>query len=123
LSAFLYQETYMKQITAIIQPHMLTKVEHALHALPHFPGFTVLRAKGHSRGCAPGHAFRATEWDLFEHDKVALFIVGSDELAPLIVEAIRQNAHTGLPGDGVIVVTEAVEVVRIHSGEHGDDAV
>ena len=113
----------MKQITAIIQPHMLTKVEHALHALPHFPGFTVLRAKGHSRGCAPGHAFLSTEWDLFEHDKVALFIVSSDELAPMIVEAIRQNAHTGLPGDGVIVVTEAVEVVRIHSGEHGDDAV
>jgi len=34
----------MKQINAIIQPHMLNKVEHALHALPHFSGYTLLRA-------------------------------------------------------------------------------
>jgi nitrogen regulatory protein P-II 1 len=113
----------MKQIVAVIQPHMLNKVEHALHALPHFPGFTLLRAKGHARGRAPGHAFQATEWDLDERDKVAIFIVSSDALAPQIVDAIQRNAHTGLAGDGVIVVTEAVEVVRIRSGERGDDAV
>lgn len=113
----------MKQIIAVIQPHMLNKVEHALHALAHFPGFTLLRAKGHGRGRAAGHAWQPTEWDLDEHDKVALFIASSNELAPGIVEAIRQNAHTGLSGDGVIVVTEAAEVVRIRTGEHGDAAV
>ena len=113
----------MKQITAIIQPHMLGKVEHALHALPHFPGYTLLRAKGHGRGRAAGHAYHATEWDLDEHNKVALFILSSDEFAPLIVEAIRQSAHTGLPGDGVIAVCAADEVLRIGSGERGDDAV
>ncbi len=113
----------MRQIIAVLQPHMLNKVEHALHALPRFPGFTLLRAKGHARGRAPGHAFQATEWDLFEHDKVALLIVSSNELAPRIVEAIEQNAHTGLPGEGVIVVTEAREVVRIRTGERGDAAV
>lgn len=113
----------MKQITAIIQPHMLAKVEHALHALPRFPGFTLLRARGHGRGRAPGHAWHPTEWDLAEHDKVALFIVSSDDLAPQIVEAIRSSAHTGLQGDGVIVVCEAHEVVRIRTGERGEDAV
>lgn len=112
----------MKQIIAVIQPHMLNKVEHALHALPHFPGFTLLRAKGHGRGRASGHAWHPTEWDLDEHDKVALLIVSSNALAPQIVEAIRQNAHTGLPGDGLIVVTDASEIVRIRSGERGDDA-
>ncbi len=113
----------MKQIIAVIQPHMLNKVEHALHALPHFPGFTLLRAKGHGRGRAAGHAWQPTEWELDEHDKVALFIVSSDAHAPAIVEALEKNAHTGLPGDGVIVVTEASEVVRIRSGERGDAAV
>ena len=113
----------MKQITAVIQPHMLGKVEHALHALPHFPGYTLVRAKGHGRGRAAGHAYHATEWELDEHNKVALFILCADPLAPLVVEAIRQNAHTGLPGDGVIAVCEAGEVVRIGAGTRGDDAV
>ncbi len=113
----------MKQITAIIQPHMLAKVEHALHALPHFPGYTLLRAKGHGRGRAAGHAYHPTEWDLDEHNKVALFILCSDEFAPPIVEAIRQGAHTGLPGDGIIAVCEATEVARIRTGERGDAAV
>jgi nitrogen regulatory protein P-II 1 len=113
----------MKQITAIIQPHMLGKVEHALRALPHFPGFTLLRAKGHSRGRAPGHAYDPAVWELDENDKVALYIVCSDELAPRVVEAIQRHAHTGLPGDGLIVTSEAAEVVRIRTGERGEDAV
>ncbi|MGH6631315.1 MAG: P-II family nitrogen regulator [Burkholderiales bacterium] len=57
------------------------------------------------------------------HDKVALFILCSDPLAPLIVDAIRQSAHTGLLGDGIIAVCEATEVVRIRTGERGDAAV
>lgn len=113
----------MKQITAIIQPHMLSKVEHALHALPHFPGFTLLRATGHGRGRADGHAYHPTERDMDMHDKVALLIVCSDFLAPSIVEAIRLNAHTGLPGDGIIAVSEAAKVLRIDTGEFDDDAV
>ena len=48
----------MKQITAIIQPHMLSRVEHALHELPHFPGYTLLRAKG--RAVAGMRATRIT---------------------------------------------------------------
>jgi len=31
----------MKQIKAILQPHVLSRVIHALHELPHFPGVTV----------------------------------------------------------------------------------
>ena len=113
----------MKQIIAVIQPHMLSKVEHALHALPRFPGFTLLHAEGHSRGRAAGHAWKAVEGDLDTHDKVMLLIVSSDELAPRIVEIIRLNAHTGLAGDGIITVSEAVEVVRIRTGESDDAAV
>lgn len=113
----------MKQITAVIQPHMLTKVQHALHALPHCPGFTLLSAKGHSRGRAPGHAYHPTEQDMDLRARQALLIICSDALAPSIVEAIRRSAHTGLPGDGIIAVCDATEVVRIGTGERGDDAV
>ena len=113
----------MKQITAIIQPHVLARVEHALHELPLFPGFTVQRAKGQGRGRAPGHAYHAAEWDMDEHDKLVLLILCSDQIAPQIIETIRASAHTGLPGDGLIGVTEIAQVVRIGTGEHGEDAV
>ena len=113
----------MKQINAIIQPHMLIKVEHALHALPHFPGFTLLRGKGHSRVPASDQAHHPIEWDLDEHDKIMLLILCADELAEQIVEVIRNNAHTGLPGDGLIWVCDVNQVTRIRTGECGKDAV
>ena len=52
-----------------------------------------------------------------------LLIVCGDDITPAIVEAIRTGAHTGLRGDGVITVCEALEVVRIRSGERNDAAV
>lgn len=113
----------MKQIVAIIQPHLVSKVEHALYQLPHFPGFTVLKAKGHGRGRATGHGFRPLPWDWDEHDKALLTIWCSDDLAPEVVDTIRRNAHTGLPGDGVIAVSELADVVRIGTDEHGNAAV
>ena len=58
-----------------------------------------------------------------EHDKLVLLILCSDQLAPQIVETIRGSAHTGLPGDGLIAVSDVGQVVRIGTGEHGEDAV
>lgn len=113
----------MKQITAIIRPNMLERVTHALHGLEHFPGFTLMRGKGESRGRAPGHAYHATEWNLDEHDRVVLLTLCSDELAPLVVETIRSAARTGRPGDGLISVAEVADIVRIRTDEHGATAV
>ncbi len=113
----------MKQITAVIRPHMLEKVEHALLGLAHFPGYTLLRGKGEGRGRAPGHAFRADAHGIHEHDRAILLIACSDELAPTIVETIRHAARTGHPGDGLVTVAEAVSVVRIRSGERDDAAL
>ena len=112
----------MKQINAIIQPHMLNKVEHALHALPHFSGYTLLRAKGHARSITPDQTHHPLEWDLDEHDKIMLLIISSDEFAAQIVEVIRNNAHTGLPGDGLIWICDATQVIRIRTDERSKNA-
>jgi nitrogen regulatory protein P-II 1 len=109
----------MKQIMAIIRPTMLQKVEHALQEIEHFPGFTTLRAAGRSRGRAPGHHHQPTEWDIDESDRTMLVLVCADELAAQIVDTVRSAARTGLPGDGLIVVTDVAEVVRIRTDERG----
>lgn len=113
----------MKQIIVIINPAVVERVEHALHELGHFPGFTLLRVKGESRGQAPGHAYAPSEWDIEQRGNTMLFIFCADDLAPAVVDTIRQAAHTGRPGDGVIAISEISEMVRIRTGESGDAAV
>lgn len=112
----------MKQIIAIVRPAAVEKIEHALHALEHFPGFTLVRVRGESRGRAAGHAYAPAEWDIEEHDNAMLILLCSDELAPQAVEAIRHSARTGRPGDGVIAISEVAQLLRIGSEERGDDA-
>lgn len=113
----------MKQVKAIIRPHMLEHVIAALHELPHFPGFTTFEAKGQGRGRGQGGAFKATEESIFQDNRAVIVLITTDELAESIVATIEKSAHTGYPGDGVIVITEIDRVVRIRSGETQDNAV
>ena len=113
----------MQEVKAIIQPHMLSKVVRALHALPHFPGCTVNDARGQGRGRGAGGSYKVTEDDIDYHRKVVLELVCSDHLVADITDTIRQAAHTGHPGDGLIIVRDLREVIRIRTGERQDAAV
>ena len=113
----------MKEIKAILQPHIVSRVVRALHELPHFPGFTLSDARGQGRGRGAGGSFKLTEDDIDYHRKVILEVVCADDLAASIAETIRQAAHTGNKGDGIILVSELREVIRIRSGEKQDQAV
>lgn len=113
----------MKQIKAILQPHVLTRVIHALHELPHFPGLTVLDAVGQGRGRGKGGTFELTDETLFFHQTKVLEVVASDSVTPQIVEIIKKTAHTGTHGDGIIVVTDIESTVRIRTGETSSEAL
>lgn len=113
----------MKQIKAIIRPHMLDPVIAALHELPHFPGFTVFNAGGQGRGRGQGGAFKATEESIFQDKRAVVELIATDELADSIAATIQKAAHTGHPGDGVIAITDIARVIRIRSGETQEQAV
>ena len=113
----------MKQVKAVIQPHMLQPVVHALHDLPHFPGLTISDVKGEGRGTGMGHAYEATVESIFNTSRKLIEVVCADELAASISDTIQKAAHTGNPGDGLIVITDVVEVRRIRSGQRQEDAV
>jgi nitrogen regulatory protein P-II 1 len=49
--------------------------------------------------------------------------VVEDDFAPEVVEAARAAARTGEVGDGKIFVTPVDEVVRIRTGETGEEAI
>jgi nitrogen regulatory protein P-II 1 len=112
----------MKKIEAIIQPFRLEPVKEALHAMS-VEGMTVTEVKGFGRQKGLREVYRGMEYQVDFLPKVKIEIVTSDDKASLIVETISKSARTGRIGDGKIFVYPVVEVIRIRTGETGDEAV
>jgi len=113
----------MFQVRAVVHPHRLGEVVRALHALPHFPGFTVSDARGQGRGRGVGGAFKLVEDEIDYHRKVAVEVVCASAQVDVVTEAIARTARTGQAGDGILTVEPLCRVVRIRTGEEGEGAV
>jgi nitrogen regulatory protein P-II 1 len=112
----------MKKIEAIIKPFKLDEVKDALHEIG-LQGLTVVEAKGFGRQKGHTELYRGAEYVVDFLPKVKIEVVCSDDLVDRAVEAISQAARTGRIGDGKIFISEVLEVIRIRTGERGDDAV
>jgi nitrogen regulatory protein P-II 1 len=112
----------MKKIEAIIQPFRLEAVKEALHEIS-IQGMTVVEVKGFGRQKGIREVYRGMEYQVDFLPKVKMEIVTSDDKVALVVETITKNARTGRIGDGKIFVYPVAEVIRIRTGETGDEAV
>ena len=113
----------MKEVKAIIQPHVLGKVMERLHRLPHFSGATVSDCQGQGRGRGTGGHYVPTMDSIFFQKRVRLEVFCSDEHAEEVVTAIKEAAHTGNSGDGIVTVADLDRVLRIRTGQQQDEAV
>ena len=107
----------MKEVKAIIQPFMLSKVVDALQAIEGLPGATVSEVKGFGRGRAKDAADKIVDGDIEYARKAKLEIVVPDCLLEAVLEVVNREAHTGRPGDGLIFVSTIDEVIRIRTGQ------
>jgi nitrogen regulatory protein P-II 1 len=112
----------MKKIEAIIQPFRLEAVKEALHEIS-VQGMTVTEVKGFGRQKGIREVYRGMEYQVDFLPKVKMEVVASDDKVGAIVETITKNARTGRIGDGKIFVYPVAEVIRIRTGEMGEDAV
>ena len=112
----------MKKIEAIIKPFKLDDVKEALHEVG-IKGITVTEAKGFGRQKGHTELYRGAEYVVDFLPKVKLEIVLEDNQVERAVEAIQQAARTGRIGDGKIFVSTVEEVIRIRTGETGQDAI
>lgn len=112
----------MKKIEAIIKPFKLDEVKEALQEVG-LQGITVIEAKGFGRQKGHTELYRGAEYVVDFLPKVKLEVVVSDALAEKAVEAIQNAAKTGRIGDGKIFISNIEEVIRIRTGETGDEAV
>ncbi|MDD9805360.1 MAG: P-II family nitrogen regulator [Gammaproteobacteria bacterium] len=112
----------MKLITAIIKPFKLEEVKQALSEAG-VRGMTVTEAKGFGRQKGHTELYRGAEYVVDFLPKLKLEIAVTDDQVDTVVEAVSKTANSGKIGDGKIFVLAMERVVRIRTGEVGDDAI
>jgi nitrogen regulatory protein P-II 2 len=112
----------MKLITAIVKPFKLDDVREALSGLG-VTGVTVTEVKGFGRQKGHTELYRGAEYVVDFLPKVKIEVAVNSDRADLVAEAIAKAANTGKIGDGKIFVTELQQVIRIRTGETGEDAL
>jgi len=114
--------TQMKKIEAVIKPFKLDEVKEALHEVG-LQGITVVEAKGFGRQKGHTELYRGAEYVVDFLPKVKLEVICDDAVVERAVEAIINSARTGRIGDGKIFISSVEEVIRIRTGERGEDAI
>ena len=112
----------MKFITAIIKPFKLDDVREALSDLG-LAGITVTEVKGFGRQKGHTELYRGAEYVVDFLPKVKIEVAVSDDMLERSLDVIIKAANTGKIGDGKIFVTSLDQVVRIRTGETGDQAL
>jgi len=116
------EENPMKKLEAIVKPFKLDDVKESLKEIG-IQGLTVTEVKGFGRQKGHTELYRGAEYVIDFLPKIKLEIVVSDDMVPKVIDAIMDSAKTGKIGDGKIFVLPMEEVIRIRTGERGDDAL
>jgi nitrogen regulatory protein P-II 1 len=112
----------MKKIESIIRPHLIEAVKSALQEVG-VVGMTITEVKGFGRQKGHTETYRGSEYKVDFLPKLKLEVVLAEPLVEQAIEAVIKTAKTGKFGDGKIFVTNLEEVVRIRTGERGEEAI
>jgi nitrogen regulatory protein P-II 2 len=112
----------MKLITAIVKPFKLDDVREALSELG-VSGVTVTEVKGFGRQKGHTELYRGAEYVVDFLPKAKIEVAVTDSILDQAVQSISKAANTGKIGDGKIFVTNLEQVIRIRTGETGEEAL
>jgi nitrogen regulatory protein P-II 1 len=112
----------MKKIEAIIKPFKLDEVKEALQEVG-IQGLSVIEVKGFGRQKGHTELYRGAEYVVDFLPKVKIEVILTDDMVDQAIEAIVSAARTDKIGDGKIFVSPVEQVIRIRTGETGEDAV
>jgi nitrogen regulatory protein PII len=112
----------MKLITAIVKPFKLDDVREALSEIG-VQGITVTEVKGFGRQKGHTELYRGAEYVVDFLPKIKIEVAVADAVVDQTIEAITKAANTGKIGDGKVFVSPLEEIIRIRTGETGEDAI
>jgi nitrogen regulatory protein P-II 1 len=109
-------------VTAIIKPHRLDDVREAVQGAG-IAGLTITEVQGYGRQSGKTETFRGAEYTIDFVPKVRVEVVTPDTDLDKVIELIADAARTGKIGDGKIWAYPLDRVMRVRTGEKGDDAI
>ena len=112
----------MKKIEAIIIPFKLDEIKESLSEIG-IQGLTVTEVKGFGRQKGKREFYRGAEYVPECWPKIKLEIIIPDNLVIITINTIKDSAKTGKIGDGKIFILPVEEIIRIRTGERGEDAL
>ena len=112
----------MKLVTAIVKPFRLDDVRNALGEVG-IQGMTVSEVKGFGRQRGHTELYRGAEYVVDFLPKVKIEVAVSEAVVDQTIEAITKAANTGKIGDGKVFVSALEQVIRIRTGETGEEAI
>jgi nitrogen regulatory protein P-II 2 len=112
----------MKLVTAVVKPFKLDDVREALSEIG-VQGITVTEVKGFGRQKGHTELYRGAEYVVDFLPKVKIEIAVANSALEQVIEAVTNAANTGKIGDGKIFVTSLEQVIRIRTGETGEEAI
>jgi len=112
----------MKMIVSVIKTFKLDAVKNAI-ADAGVQGMTVKEVTGFGKQKGHIENFRGANYEVRFIPKVKIELAVTDDKVDKVIEAIRNAAHTGEIGDGKIFIYPIEDIVRIRTGERGEDAI
>ncbi|MFZ3137079.1 MAG: P-II family nitrogen regulator [Thermodesulfovibrionales bacterium] len=112
----------MKMIVAVIKHFKLDDVKDALSKAG-ILGMTVSEVKGFGRQKGHVEIYRGSSYEVRFIPKLKIEVAVPDEKLEEIIGSIETAAHTGEIGDGKIFIYDLKDVVRIRTGERGQEAL
>jgi nitrogen regulatory protein P-II 1 len=116
------REEHVKKLEAIIKPFKLDEVKEAL-AKEGIQGMTVTEVKGFGRQKGHTELYRGAEYVVDFLPKIKIEIILEDDKAQRAAGVIEATARTGRIGDGKIFILPVDDVIRIRTGERGENAI
>ena len=112
----------MKLVTAVIKPFKLDEVRAALLAFG-VQGMTGSESSGYGRQRGHTEVYRGAEYTVELLPKVRREILVDDEDVDDVVDVIVRAARTGKIGDGKVWSVPVETVIRVRTGERGQEAL
>jgi nitrogen regulatory protein P-II 1 len=109
-------------VTAIIKPYKLEEVKEALQGAGVL-GLTVSEVQGYGRQGGKSETFRGSEYKVDFVPKVKLEVLVDSADADKIMDLVAASARTGKIGDGKIWAVDVDRLMRVRTGELGQEAI